>query len=178
MDLPTTRKAAKAANLNKYFTGEPCAHGHVAARYTDSGTCQECITRHARRSSNNSATTRAAAETSNDERRAVFQQLQEIVLRLSPNDLAEMHKLAGLLLQLRFPHMREEDAYVDRAGTRGAAGTLLYRFNAHPDDVEYLRAEAAKRITTPDLDIQAERARIFGSAVREYVTEYEPEFRP
>lgn len=116
--------------------------------------------------------------TTDDARRAVLQQLQEVSLRIYPSNLAELRRLAGLLLQLRYPHMLETDAYVDRPGTRGAAGTLLYRFNAHPDDVEFLRTTAAGYTTTPTLDIAAERARIFGAAVREFVDESEPEFRP
>lgn len=37
------RKDALARGLNKYFTGKPCSKGHVAERYTTSGTCQECL---------------------------------------------------------------------------------------------------------------------------------------
>ncbi len=33
---------AKAAGLKRYFTGEPCKHGHVCERYTKSGICVEC----------------------------------------------------------------------------------------------------------------------------------------
>jgi len=38
-----TRSDAKAQGLSKYFTGVPCRNGHVAERYTQSGTCQDCI---------------------------------------------------------------------------------------------------------------------------------------
>lgn len=38
-----TRKEAFLKGLGKYFTGSPCRNGHVAERYTKSGTCQECI---------------------------------------------------------------------------------------------------------------------------------------
>lgn len=38
-----TRQEAIAAHRNKYFTGEPCKSGHVAERYTQSGTCEMCI---------------------------------------------------------------------------------------------------------------------------------------
>lgn len=38
-----TRKEAKLAGLNKYFTGERCVNGHLAERYTASGSCSECI---------------------------------------------------------------------------------------------------------------------------------------
>lgn len=39
--LPRTRQLAKEAGAPMYFTGEPCAHGHIAPRKTK-GTCVEC----------------------------------------------------------------------------------------------------------------------------------------
>jgi group I intron endonuclease len=40
-DLPRTRTEAKRIGAKKYFTGEPCTHGHVAPRYTK-GQCVVC----------------------------------------------------------------------------------------------------------------------------------------
>ena len=37
-----SRAEAKAAGLKRYFTGEPCKHGHVEARITINGTCVQC----------------------------------------------------------------------------------------------------------------------------------------
>jgi hypothetical protein len=37
-----TRSAAKAAGLRHYFTGTPCNHGHVAARFVSTWGCVEC----------------------------------------------------------------------------------------------------------------------------------------
>ena len=38
-----SRKDAISLGLRKYYTGEPCRNGHIAERYVQSGTCQECI---------------------------------------------------------------------------------------------------------------------------------------
>jgi hypothetical protein len=38
-----TRKDAVSKGLSKYFTGVACRNGHVAPRYTQSATCEECI---------------------------------------------------------------------------------------------------------------------------------------
>jgi hypothetical protein len=38
-----TRKQASAKGLSKYFTGSPCKNNHIAERYVQSGTCEECI---------------------------------------------------------------------------------------------------------------------------------------
>lgn len=37
-----TRQDAKAQGLTRYFTGRPCAHGHVAERLVSNGACIEC----------------------------------------------------------------------------------------------------------------------------------------
>ncbi len=39
--LPSTRAQAKALGLHHYFTGKPCKHGHISARYAEGG-CVEC----------------------------------------------------------------------------------------------------------------------------------------
>jgi len=36
------RNKAKAQGLKRYFTGDPCKHGHIAERYIDNGGCAEC----------------------------------------------------------------------------------------------------------------------------------------
>lgn len=38
-----TRKEAKALNLLKYFTGKECVNGHLVERYTQSGSCCQCV---------------------------------------------------------------------------------------------------------------------------------------
>ena len=34
---------ARRQGLNRYFTGKPCKHGHVALRRTQDSTCMDCI---------------------------------------------------------------------------------------------------------------------------------------
>jgi len=41
-NLPKTREEAKRTGAKYYFTGQPCKHGHVAARKTK-GACVECL---------------------------------------------------------------------------------------------------------------------------------------
>ena len=41
-NLPTTREEAKKSGSKYYFTGQPCKHGHIAARKTK-GACIECL---------------------------------------------------------------------------------------------------------------------------------------
>lgn len=37
------RPSALAVGFRFYFTGKPCRKGHVAARYTNSGACIDCL---------------------------------------------------------------------------------------------------------------------------------------
>ena len=37
-----TRKEAKEKGLTRYFTGKPCAHGHISERYVSSNCCVAC----------------------------------------------------------------------------------------------------------------------------------------
>jgi len=41
-NLPKTRSEAKETGSKYYFTGQPCKHGHIAARKTK-GSCVECL---------------------------------------------------------------------------------------------------------------------------------------
>jgi 5-methylcytosine-specific restriction endonuclease McrA len=41
-NLPKTREEAKKTGSKYYFTGQPCKHGHIAARKTK-GACVECL---------------------------------------------------------------------------------------------------------------------------------------
>lgn len=40
--LPDARAAAADRGTVRYFTGRPCANGHVADRYTLNGACVVC----------------------------------------------------------------------------------------------------------------------------------------
>lgn len=42
IDMPTTRAAAKAKGIKRYYTGKPCPKGHMAYRYAAGGACSEC----------------------------------------------------------------------------------------------------------------------------------------
>ena len=41
--LPVSRAEAKASGISQYFTGKPCKQGHVAPKFTSSGSCAECL---------------------------------------------------------------------------------------------------------------------------------------
>jgi hypothetical protein len=47
--LPASRKEARRIGADRFFTGIPCKHGHVAPRYTSTKNCVACQVEHARR---------------------------------------------------------------------------------------------------------------------------------
>lgn len=47
--LPSSQLEARRQGLDRFFTGEPCKHGHLAARYASTKNCVACQVEHARR---------------------------------------------------------------------------------------------------------------------------------
>src|SRR5579883_312683 len=48
-NLPATQAEARKRGFNRFFTGVPCLHGHVAPRYVSTTNCIACQVEHARR---------------------------------------------------------------------------------------------------------------------------------
>ncbi len=46
--LPKSKADARVLGLSMFFTGMPCSHGHIAARYVSTTNCVECQVAHAR----------------------------------------------------------------------------------------------------------------------------------
>ena len=172
MDLPNSRKDARERGINKYFTGEPCSHGHVAARYTDSGTCQECIRQNVASSMERSRNVRA-------DRRAAFEQLVATPIRVSAENYRRVRDLAFNLTRIRFPQVGVEHVARKLGGKDAQGGLLLYTLHMHPDDVSVVRAYADSLIPRV-VDVQAVRQRIFGSVLKlaDERACAQPEFRP
>ena len=47
--LPRSREEARARGFDRFYTGVPCKHGHLAARYVSTTNCAACQVEHARR---------------------------------------------------------------------------------------------------------------------------------
>ncbi|MBP6727284.1 MAG: hypothetical protein KA132_08815, partial [Thauera sp.] len=41
-ELLATRKEAATIAVTRYFTGKPCKHGHISARWSHGGNCAVC----------------------------------------------------------------------------------------------------------------------------------------
>lgn len=183
MLLPTTRKDAIASASHKYFTGKPCRNGHIAERYAQSGTCQECIaaTRPtaARAISNIERPLLNPLQQANAARAELKEQIVVFKVRAYPADFPTLRNLAVTLMRMRWPVTRADDAVTFGSGTDGAGGTLLYKLKAHPEDAAAIQVVAKELIGAHKVDIPAARARIFGQVTQEATAEVEePAWRP
>lgn len=133
-DLPDSRTAAKAAGESKYFTGKPCSKGHLSYRYTNSGTCSECI--------NGGRTTgvlgQRVPKNPDDAQKlatlAGFVHIKEPVL---PDDVPEARRLVWAFAVMHCPTLTESDVWPTR---RQPEHGVLYRIDCHPNDAAALRS--------------------------------------
>lgn len=182
-EYPKSRKLALAAGVKKYFTGEPCRHGHVAYRYAQSGACSACIgvaseSKLAPPSENDAVVSTLKAKQS--ARAAALEQLVTVAVRSTPETVSSIRNLASGLVTMRFPELGRADAWSPKAGTDYQAGTCLYKFNIHSEDIPFIREQARLVLNGGrKIDVAAERRRIFEAAIAPWKGETdEPPFVP
>lgn len=164
MTLPSTRALAAELGSTKYFTGQPCKHGHYSPRYTQSGTCQDCLT--------------ANQKQHTPSLRDVRQHLEPTNVRVSAENYRRVLELAFSMSRIRYPKIMLADIERRKGGRDSQGGLLLYTLHLHPEDAHVVRSYAVTLVPAV-VDVQAARARIFG-ALQAQVNERacEPEFRP
>lgn len=124
MENIVSRSAAKISGATSYFTGQPCRNGHVAMRYTQSGTCAECI----KASSSKTVNVDAIA------RRAFKQQLIQAKFRLFDIDRETFAFAVWSMTAVRCPQILMSDIESKNAGLDRVAGTGMYTYYLHVDD--------------------------------------------
>lgn len=141
------RKLAISLGLNTYYTGRVCKNGHLSYRYTESGTCSECINgrreifrEHAEddRAERVAAAKRAEEARKSDQlRRAEERERGKLFLRMhwveEPNIdqwLAD-RDVALCLAVMRCPTIQPEDVFISDDGA-------LHKIRLHPDDISTL----------------------------------------
>jgi len=135
--LPKTRAEAKAAGSPRYNTGKPCKHGHVADRFTSSGSCSECLAPRRREGMRRWA----AANPEEKKRRAAEwydKNRDEIIERVRENYYADIDK----------SRERARD-YAARHREKAIRRAIEWR-KANPDKKRY--ADLRWRKANPDLD--------------------------
>lgn len=156
-----TRDQARERGLNKYYTGVPCKHDHLAERYTTSAACQACLTESVagvrREISGKAAPT--------PERSAQLEQLLPVRLRIHPADVATLLDTATALTMARHPALVATDVVSSRKGTKPEGGTALYIANIDPADAQLVRDMQFAMLKARGPDLEAIRAAAFGGAM-------------
>lgn len=157
------RAEAIAAGHNKYFTGKPCRHGHIAPRYTDSGACQDCL---------------AAARTGKMGRLPVVPRSPMVVvddvaaqdwrrhavpvmIRLFDQDFVAFAELLRWTCVARWPTLAPETfdqmppgANRCSGGPGNRLGNAVYKFRAHPEDHPALLAASREMFNATNGPVQ------------------------
>lgn len=131
-----SRAEAKLKQKSTYFTGQPCKHGHLTYRYTQSGTCSECINGDHKRVVDPNALARKEAKA----------QLVQVRIRAFDDERDNIAAAAWALAVMRFPVLTQGDVDPRLLPGDRTAGTGLYAFYCHDEDVGTLRGIGAAAI--------------------------------
>lgn len=121
-DLPATPLEALTWGIPRYFTGEPCDHGHVAPRKASTRECVRC------------------AEARTQEPARLRLRTSDVRVLIHPDDVPELDRIAQALLWTRFPYSSRRLARLGPSPRARRGG--IYSFRAHRDDADTLRAFA------------------------------------
>lgn len=165
--LIISRKDAAAAGEGQYFTGKPCKYGHIATRYTQSGTCSVCVSTASAATRSASRQNRAGAvalrqselEKLSARRQAkvdAIKSLNTIKIPAHARDVATVFDTAVELCLAAYPCLDRSDVLPDRVPLKGLP---LYRVHVPAEQEQLLRdiADALYQAHGVDVSHMAER---------------------
>lgn len=141
------RAEAQAAGIGKYYTGEPCLRGHVAPRYTQSGTCCQCLRGSVPLASADFPPDALAAIAAHRSERAMrdhaLSMLAEIKVWAHVADIAAIRDAAVACCIGIYPHLTPDDVAV-RVGATAADGIFgQYRLKVPAEYIMTVRQLSA-----------------------------------
>lgn len=162
------RKDAKLLGLKTYYTGKPCTNQHLAYRYTESGSCSECINGRRKEEGGKAEPTAEELE-SVRQRVAAKNELNIMRFRADFSDAPALIDYAHALTMARYPLvepalLRKGVPHIKTQGTNAMVGMLL-----HPSDhgvVDQMRAALWSKHTMGAEGVQRLREQIFGEAAK------------
>lgn len=108
------------SGASRYFTGEACRNGHINYRYTQSGTCVDCIL----------GSTRPKTEL------PYMKKLEIFDIRIRHADIEKFLNVLFASAIMRDPAVRREDLRVAGKGNRlEIDGSRFHQFRCFPEDV-------------------------------------------
>lgn len=145
--LPTTRAQAIKLGASQYHTGQPCRNGHLAPRYTQSGTCRVCLLESGRRHVTEKAARQAGEQLPElvlrQQRVALLPALVEIKLRVHIEDGPVFLAAVADLTRARHPCLMVFDVIGSGRPISRTAGTGVYRVACDVADMATLQQVAA-----------------------------------
>lgn len=154
----TSRADAKVRGQSQYFTGIPCKNGHLTYRYTSSGSCSGCIRAHNRPSSDQATVERKEAKAL----------LVQVRLRCYEVDRDALAAAVWSFAVMRNPVFTLGDVDPRLLPQDKTAGTGLYAFYCHSEDVPQVRQLADGMLKGHSIDANAGRAKAIAAA-QQYV---------
>lgn len=138
-----TRQEAVALKLSRYFTGQPCKHGHISERYTRSLNCIECLhpTFEAEDIKKRKAE-RAALKPrrlNRSEIRDLRSRMKLIRIRLHEHDLLLFESMAFAAAMAHEPAIRMSNIRARLVPKRIGVGWSIYGFMCFPEDAATLK---------------------------------------
>lgn len=124
------RPEARAKGLKTYYTGKICRNGHDSYRYTQSGTCAQCI-----RDANGGG----PVDPTSAARRDAKAQMVQARFRLHDVDRETFATSAWAMGVMRYPVLTLGDIDPHTLPQDKGGGTGLYAFYCHHEDVDTLR---------------------------------------
>lgn len=150
------RAEAKAKGLNTYYTGRSCRNGHDSYRYTLSGSCAQCV----------NGDRSAPVDPTKPARREAKAQLVLMRVRVYDVDRDNMAAAAWALAAMRYPVLTLGDIDPKLIPSDKTAGTALYAFYCHAEDVGQLREIAKASMAQHATDVAARRAQLLGQVLQ------------
>jgi hypothetical protein len=151
-----SRADAKRFGNPIYFTGKPCKHGHVAYRYTQSGTCSECI-------NPKSDGTKRETTIEYNARQVTLQAFVELNVTVAPASFLTVKGIIHGLALAHDPSLLESDVWLSPRPTSG----VLYRVRCHADDMAQVREVTNRLYADQCVDIERVRQGINATAIAE-----------
>lgn len=174
-----SRKEAAEAGKGKYFTGKPCKNGHVSYRYTQSGTCVDCVAISAKANRVHIDGSLDEFQKQREERKAqmlaptlaarnarteALHSLIEIRIAIHPQNVHTLFEIAIGLCLAAYPILDRMDVL---PATQPIRGTPLYKVRVPLDMAQTMRDVANEFWKRNNLDVEAERLRIQAAIERQ-----------
>lgn len=178
-----SRSDAAERGLKKYYTGQPCKHGHVTFRYTQSGACADCLAASQNRYKPKSGgvdpfpSERARVKAHRDS-----MSLVEIKVRVYTDEIDKVRQMALLFTQGRYPHATPSDITPpDKiSGTDHGSGLALFVLRLHADDAPTIHAfaETLRKSRYVDIEAVARQANAYAMRAANEGVRPPPEWKP